>query len=98
MAAQPIPVSNLDNQTIADVLLSQRALTKALADRIKKAEVQSGKLPEDVIKEQNLVAEKKLTQARAVLYNVKYIDLDTIPISPDALSFVTPDVANRFHI
>jgi type IV pilus assembly protein PilB len=96
MAAQPAPSS--DNQTIVDILISQGALTPALGQRIKMSEVQSGKLPEDVIKEQNLVPEQALTKAQAVLYNVPYVDLDTIPISPDALSFVTVDIASRFHV
>ena len=48
---------------------------------------------EDLRKEQNLVSESALTKAKASFYNVPYLDLDTIPISPDALSFVTVDIA-----
>ncbi len=97
MAAQspPIPVNN---QNLADILVSQGTLSPAIADRIKLAEVQSGKSQEDLIREQNLVDQKALAQAKAVFYNVPYVDLETIPISPDALAVVTQDIASRFHV
>src|SRR5258706_639682 len=85
-------------QTLVDILVTQGSLSAGVAERIKMAEVQSGKSPEDLIKEQNLVTEVALTKAKAVFYNVPYLNLDTIPISPDALSFVTADVATRLHV
>src|SRR5260221_4163560 len=85
-------------QNLVDILVTQGSLSTAVADRIKMAEVQSGKDPEVLIKEQNLVTETALTKAKAVFYNVPYRNLDTIPISPDALSFVTADVATRLHV
>ena len=85
-------------QNLVDILVTQGSLSTAVADRIKMAEVQSGKDPEVLIKEQNLVTETALTKAKAVFYNVPYLNLDTIPISPDALSFVTADVATRLHV
>src|SRR5258708_32791965 len=92
MAAQP------SAQSLMDILVAQGALNASVAERIKMAEVQSGKSQEDLIKEQNLVPEKALAKAKATFYNVPYLDLDTIPISPDALSFVTQDIAERFHV
>src|SRR5258708_35952734 len=85
-------------QTLVDILVTQGSLTPAVAERIKMAEVQSGKAPLDLIKEQNLVSETALTKAKALFYNVPYLDLDTIPISPDALSFVNADIARRLQV
>lgn len=98
MAALPIANGIDDNQNLVDILVSQGALNSVIGDRIKMAQVQTGKDPEDLIKEQNLVTETALTKAKATFFNVPYLDLDTIPISPDALSFVTPDIAQRFRV
>ncbi|CAN5345352.1 type IV-A pilus assembly ATPase PilB [soil metagenome] len=96
MAAQPIVGAG--NQNIVDILVTNGALNKDTADRIRQAEIQTGKSQEDLVREQNLVTEKALAQAKAVFYNVLFVDIDTVPINPDALSFVTPDVAQRFHV
>lgn len=93
MAAQPSAPQN-----IVDILVSQGSLNLDVAKRLKLAEVQSGKSQEDLIREQKLVSEKALTQARATFYNVPYVDLDSVPISPDALSLVAEDVAKRLHV
>ncbi|HWA51750.1 MAG TPA: GspE/PulE family protein [Patescibacteria group bacterium] len=98
MAALPIANGIDDNQNLVDILVSQGALNSVIGDRIKMAQVQTGKDPEDLIKEQNLVTETALTKAKATFFNVPYLDLDTIPISPDALSFVTSDIAQRFRV
>src|SRR5258708_37131149 len=96
MAAQPS--TSVTTQSLMDILVSQGALNAAVAERIKMAEVQSGKSQEDLILEQHLVSEKALAQAKATFYNVSYLDLDSIPVSPDALAFVTADIAERFHV
>lgn len=93
MAAQSSPPQNL-----VDILIAQGALSQPIADRIKMAEVQSGKSQEDLIREQKLVPEVALTKAKAIFYNIPYLDLDTVAINPDALSFVTQDIAERFHV
>jgi type IV pilus assembly protein PilB len=96
MAAQTIAAA--DNQNLVDILIAQGALNASIGERIKMAEVQSGKSQEDLLKEQKLVSEQALTKAKALFYNIEYIDLNSIPISPDALSFVTADIAQRFHV
>ena len=96
--AQVPSIAGSTTQNLADILVGLKALSVPVAERIKLAEVQSGKSQEDLIKEQNLVPEKSLTQAKALFYNVPYLDLATIPLSPDALSFVTQDVARKFHV
>lgn len=85
-------------QNLVDILISQGALSQPIADRIKMAEVQSGKSQEDLIREQKLVSETALTKAKAQFYNIPYLDLETVPVNPDALSFVTQDIAQRFHV
>lgn len=87
-----------DGKSLVDILVSDGALTAGVAEKIKLAEVQTGKAEEDLIRDQNLVSEKALTKAKATFYNVPYVDLETIPLSPDALSFVPQNMASRFEV
>src|SRR5258708_17440169 len=92
MAAQ------LASDNLIDILVADGSLNAGIAEKIKMAEIQSGRPVEELIKEQNLVPEKALAKAKAKFYNVPYVDLDTTPVSPDALSFVTQDIAAKFHV
>lgn len=84
--------------TLADVLVTLGALDKTRADQVKLAEIQSGSSQEDIIRKGNLVPEGKLVQAKAQLYNIPYVDLTTIPSSPDALASLPSEVAQRFKV
>jgi len=99
MPAQPL--SNLSQnaqgaKTLADVLVAQGALEKTRAEKVKLAEVQTGRPQEEILVSQNLVNETEITKAKAKLYNIPYIDLSTIPVSPEALSTLPQEVAARF--
>src|SRR3989344_8430202 len=100
MPAQPTPTNifNIDEaaKTLADILVDQGSLDPARANQVKMAEVQSGKSQEDILKSQNLVDEVALTKAKAVFYNVPYIDLAAVPVSPEALAVLPQEVALRF--
>ncbi len=84
--------------TLADILVSQKALSSKRAKQLKLAELQTGKPQEDIVKEQNLVSEKELVRAKATLYNVPYVDLSSTPVNPDALSVLPQEVAKRFQV
>ena len=95
----PVPVDkSLPNGTLADVLVVLGALDKSRADQVKLAEIQSGKSQEDIIKEGALVPESKLVQAKAQLYNIPYVDLNTIPVAPASLASLPSEVAERFKV
>lgn len=95
-AQQP---QNKDNQTaitLADILVQQGALDQNRANNIKFAEIQTGKPQEEIIKSQNIVDETALTKAKAAIYNVPYIDLSAIPSSPESISKLPQQIAERF--
>src|SRR3989344_9449515 len=97
--AQNAPTSIDTNAgTLADVLVTLGALDKTRADQVKLAEIQSGSSQEDIIRKGSLVPEEKLIQAKAQLYNIPYVDLTTIPSSPDALASLLSEVAQRFKV
>lgn len=87
-----------NTKSLVDILVADGSLAPALAEKIKLAEVQTGKAEEDLIHDQKLVSEKALTKAKATFYNIAYVDLDTTPLSPDAMSFVPQNLAQRFNV
>ncbi len=90
------PRSGDNVPTLVDMLVSQGALNVERAKQVKLAEIQTGNLQEEIIKSQNLVDETALTKAKAALYNIPYLDLSVVPVSPEALSTLSQEVANRF--
>lgn len=93
------PASNgKNNRTLVDILVSQGALDAQKAEQIKLRELQTGISQEDILKKEKLVNEKALTQAKASFYNIPYLDLQTVPISPEALALLPQDVASRFKV
>jgi len=98
MPTAPINGNSDGNQTLADVLVTQGVLSVDRAEAVKLAEVQSGKPQETIIKDQNLVSELALVKAKATLYNVPFIDLETTPVSPEALSVLPQEVAHKFGV
>ncbi|HJX45684.1 MAG TPA: ATPase, T2SS/T4P/T4SS family, partial [Patescibacteria group bacterium] len=99
MPAIPTVDSTVQNgaRTLADILYTQGALKTEVAEQVKLAEIQTGKSQEDIIKSQNLVSETQITKAKAELYNIPYIDLGTMPTSPEALAVLPQSVAQRFR-
>jgi type IV pilus assembly protein PilB len=93
-----MPKEESDVLTLADVLVSQGSLSQDRADALKLAEVQTGKSQEDIILSQHLVPEEALTRAKATFYNVPYIDILSIPISPDALAVISQEIAKKFRV
>lgn len=85
-------------KTLADVLLAQGAINEKVAKSVKLSEVQTGKPQEEIIKGEKLADEVALTKAKAALYNVPYVDLNSSPISPEAMALLPQTVASRFKV
>jgi len=104
MSAQVIGDSFLKTKTqeefksLADILASQGVITQEVAQDIKLLEVQTGTPQEDLIRRRGLVSEVDLTKAKAIYLNVPYIDLNTVPVSPEALALIPQEVAQKFKI
>ena len=100
MAAQTASVSSgFDSSlSLADILVTQGALTAARADQVKLAEVQTGKNQEDLVRDQKLVPEEALARAKAALYNIAFVDLANTPANPDALAVLPQEIALKFRV
>src|SRR3990167_2846039 len=84
--------------TLADILASQGAIDANRAQQVKNAEIQTGKPQEEILASQNLVSEEALARAKAALYNIPFIDLGVTPASPEAVTLIPQEVAERFKI
>lgn len=90
--------ATISGNSISDILVSMGVLDLARAEQVKMAEVQYGTTQEEIITKQNLVSAKELVQAKATLYNIPFVDLATIPSSPEAMSVLSQEVSNKFNI
>jgi type IV pilus assembly protein PilB len=103
MAAQPAdqplqPLPSEGGRTLADILEAAGVIDKKRAEEVKLEEVQTGKKQEDILIDSQLADETQLTQAKANLLNVPYLDLTGVPISPEALGLVPQTVAERLKV
>ncbi|KKP48043.1 MAG: General secretory pathway protein E [Candidatus Woesebacteria bacterium GW2011_GWA1_33_30] len=83
---------------LADILSSMGVLTKEISEQVKMAEVQYGTRQEDIIKKQNLVSNENLVKAKAILFNIPYLDISSSPNSPEAMSILSQEVAVKFKV
>jgi len=92
--------SNLSsgNQTLSDVLLSDRLLTPAQYDDVKVKAASTGVTDETVIMSEKMVPEEKIAEAKAKLLGIPFISLETTSFSPQAIGFVPRAVVERFNL
>lgn len=97
--AQITQTTSFSNQkTIADILLEKGVLKKEEADRVKLEEINTGKKIEEILKEENLVSESDLTQAKAIFYNIPFVSLGETPSMPEALVLLPKAVAEANNL
>ncbi len=83
---------------LLEVLVDQGALTQDQATKLLTASVKTNRKPEEILKENQQVSEEQLTQAKAVFYNLPFVDLSDFGVYPEALSKVSEAVASHYHL
>lgn len=91
-----MPAQN--DKSLVDILLSQGALDLKKAEAVKLDEIQTGISQESILVEKKFVDETALTKAKAIFYNIPYVDLTNIPAYPEAMAVLSQDVAERFKV
>ena len=86
------------NETLSDILLAQHLLTQEQYNDIKVKSATENVSDESIITSSNYVSEQKLTEAKAKLLGIPYINLENTSFSPEALAFVPRAVAERFSV
>ena len=85
-------------KTIVDVLISQGTVSDEDAKKIRLEEIQTGRTQDEIIEKLNIIDETSLIKAKSQLYNIPYIDISATPISPEAMSSISQEVAMRFQV
>jgi type IV pilus assembly protein PilB len=83
---------------LSDILVSMGVLKQDRATQVKMAEVQYGTPQEEILKEQNIVSNENLVKAKAILYNIPYLDLNSAPSSPEAMAVLPQEVSSKFNV
>ena len=86
------------NVSLVDYLVDQGILTQEKAKEIKLKIVQTGKSEEDILKSLDLVSSIDLAKAKASLYNLSFVDLSSVPMSPEAMFVLPKEIAERFKV
>lgn len=92
------PTASTEVHSVVDVLVQSGQLTLEAAQQLEAEQLVSGKSVEVLIAEKNLVSEENLTQAKATFYNIPYIKLTDVGISPEALSQLSESVARKYRM
>ena len=100
VASTPIDDASIDvtTETLADILFTQKLLSKSQYDDIKIKSASKGVSEESVIESMEIVPEAKLAQAKAKLLGIPYVDVTNASFSPQALGYVPRAVAERFSL
>ncbi len=85
-------------RSIADILLSNRAITQAQYEEVKVKSATLGKSIEGALEMLHIVPEEKIAEARAELLGIPFISLETASFSPQAISLIPRSVAERFQL
>jgi type IV pilus assembly protein PilB len=95
----PLTTNNQpESVTLVDVLKSFGVVNDETVKEVKLNEIQTGVSQEDTIRKQKIVSEVDLVKAKAKLYNIPYVELETIPVSPEALALLPQKLAERFRV
>jgi type IV pilus assembly protein PilB len=86
------------SRSLVDLLVSQGHLTPDQANQLSLEHIQTGKNSDALLEEKKFVSEEALTKAKAEFYNIPYVNLSEIGISPEALTQLAEGVARRYSI
>src|SRR3989304_7134778 len=84
------------NKSIEDILFEQKKITAENRSLVKLESINTGKSPEDVVREHNFVSPEDLVAARGELIGIAYYDPNSKPISSEVLSLVPEPAARRY--
>jgi type IV pilus assembly protein PilB len=86
------------NQTLSDLLFAEHLLTQEQFNDVKVKSATQNVSDESILTAANYVPEQKLSEAKAKLLGIPFIDLSSTSFSPEALAFVPRAVAERFYL
>jgi len=85
-------------KSVADLLYSQKLITKEQYEDIKIKSASGAGSPIDVLRQMNIVSEDEIIRAQAQLLGIPYISLASVSFSPQAIGFLSQGVVDRFSL
>lgn len=86
------------SMSILDILLQEHLLTQQQFDQIELKSAQMGRTPEQLLLTSGILSEEKLTEVKAKRLGVPFISLTATSFSPQALSFLSQPVVEKFNL
>jgi type IV pilus assembly protein PilB len=86
------------NQTLSDILLSDKLITQVQYDDIKVKSASKGVSEETIVESLSIITPAQFAQAKAKMLGIPYISLENASFSPQALGFIPRVVAERFAL
>src|SRR5258708_2924062 len=94
-----LPTASFDQSSMTsllDMLLAEHLLTDQQYKQVKLKSATAGQSTIDVLKSMHILPEAKIAEAQAKMLGIPYISLATVSFSPQALSFLSRSVVERF--
>lgn len=85
-------------KNISDVLIEEGLLTSEQYKRLTEEASARGTTVEQLLLETNIINEEQYYEARAKLTGIPFVSVATLPFSPESLSFIPKNVAERFQV
>jgi type IV pilus assembly protein PilB len=101
MVEMPAPSSDLVREKFVNILgplVVNGALTFEQASKVQLESTTAGKSVEEVLTEKEIVSEEELVRAKSDFYNIPFVNLKEVGVSPEALGVIARPVAERYLI
>lgn len=85
-------------KTLVDILMDEHIITPEQYANLSAEAQRTGKNIEDVLIETKQITEEQYYEARAKLTGIPFVSVVTLPFSPESLSFIPKNVAERFNV
>lgn len=96
---QPAVTSEVKpEKTIPDILVEERLISPQQLTEIRTEASQRGITAEKFLLDAKIVSPEQYYEARAKLTGIPFVSVGTLPFSPESLSFIPKNVAERFKI
>ncbi|HUD44693.1 MAG TPA: GspE/PulE family protein [Patescibacteria group bacterium] len=89
---------SMSSNSILEVLLSEHLINQSQYDDIKMRSTQLVKSPEELLISLGILSEEKITEARAKQLGVPFVTLNSESFSPQALSFLSRVVVEKYNL
>jgi len=90
------PNLDINQRSTAELLLQGHELTQEQYNALKTESTNASVDIDELLAKKKLVSDETFYEYRAKLLNVPYISIATLPLSPEALTFIPKAVAERF--